>query len=125
MSGNYYKKLTPEEEMIIVNGGTEPPFHNEYYNHFEKGMYVCRRCDQPLFRSDDKFHSDCGWPSFDDEIPGSVIKIPDKDGVRTEIRCSRCGAHLGHIFYGEGYTFKNRRYCVNSLSILFIRDKHD
>ena len=125
MKGKYYRKLTPEEERIIVYGGTERPFLNEYYNHFEKGIYVCRRCDSPLFKSEYKFHSDCGWPSFDDEIPGSVLKLPDKDGIRTEIRCKNCGAHLGHIFYGEGFTSKNTRYCVNSLSILFVPDKNE
>lgn len=115
-----YRKLTKEEEQVIVNKGTEMPFTGEYLYNFEKGMYVCKRCGAPLYKSEAKFKSDCGWPSFDSEIEGAVKKIPDPDGERTEIQCSKCGAHLGHVFYGEGYTEKNTRHCVNSISVIFI-----
>lgn len=117
-----YNKLTPEEERIIVNKGTEAPFSGEYNDFFKKGIYVCRRCDNPLYTSEAKFKSGCGWPSFDDEIKGSVKRIPDADGTKTEIICAKCGGHLGHIFEGERFTKKNLRHCVNSLSIKFIKD---
>ena len=111
--------LIPEEERIIVHGGTEPPFSGKYVNEFSDGTYRCRRCGRELYRSENKFTSGCGWPSFDAEIDGSVEYFPDSDGSRTEIRCAGCGAHLGHVFTGEGMTPGNVRHCVNSLSLDF------
>jgi methionine-R-sulfoxide reductase len=118
-----YKKLTTEEERVIVNKGTEMPFTGKYYAFWDKGTYVCKRCGAALYRSESKFEADCGWPSFDDEIPGAVKRSVDADGVRTEITCANCGAHLGHVFLGEGFTKKNTRHCVNSISMDFIPDK--
>lgn len=120
-----YKKLTPEEELVIVHKGTEMPFTGKYYTFWDHGTYVCKRCLAPLYRSENKFKSDCGWPSFDDEIPGSVNRTTDADGVRTEITCSNCDAHLGHVFFGEGFTEKNVRHCVNSISIDFVPYRKD
>ncbi|MFH1716308.1 MAG: bifunctional methionine sulfoxide reductase B/A protein [Planctomycetota bacterium] len=115
-----YKKLTPEEERVIVNKGTEAPFTGKYDNHFEKGIYTCKRCGAKLYESASKFKSSCGWPSFDDEVKGAVKRVPDRDGIRSEIICAACGAHLGHVFTGEGLTSKNIRHCVNSISMEFI-----
>jgi len=115
-----FNKLTPEEETIIIHKETEKPFSGKYYKHTEKGEYICKRCNATLFTSEDKFDSNCGWPSFDDYILGSVKRQPDKDGIRTEIICNNCGGHLGHVFVGEKLTPKNTRYCVNSLSLNFI-----
>ena len=116
-------ELTKEEESVIVHKGTEKPFTGKYYAFWERGTYVCKRCGTPLYRSENKFESDCGWPSFDDEIQGTVKRLPDPDGVRTEIQCANCGAHLGHVFKGEGFTKKDTRHCVNSISMNFIPDK--
>jgi peptide methionine sulfoxide reductase msrA/msrB len=115
-----YRKLTPEEQRVILRKGTEAPFSGEYNGHFEKGVYTCKQCGAELFESSSKFRSQCGWPSFDEQIPGHVKWQPDPDGRRTEIICANCGAHLGHVFRGEHLTAKNTRYCVNSISMDFI-----
>ena len=115
-----YNKLTPQEEKVMLFKATDRPFTGDYYLKKDTGTYVCRRCNAALYRSADKFEAHCGWPSFDDEIKGSVKRIPDADGMRTEIVCSNCGGHLGHVFLGEGFTAKNTRHCVNTSSLKFI-----
>jgi peptide-methionine (R)-S-oxide reductase len=115
-----HNELTPEERHVIEQKGTERPFTGEYDDFFEAGTYVCRRCEAPLYRSDDKFQAHCGWPAFDDEIAGAVRRLPDPDGMRVEIECANCGGHLGHVFAGERLTEKDTRHCVNSLSMRFV-----
>jgi peptide-methionine (R)-S-oxide reductase len=115
-----YNKLTPVEKKVIEEKATEPPFTGEYDDFFEDGTFICRRCNAPLFSSKSKFDAGCGWPAFDDSFRKSIIRIPDPDGIRSEIECTNCGGHLGHEFVGEGLTGKNTRECVNSLSIRFI-----
>lgn len=115
-----YNKLTPEEHAVIEDKATEAPFSGKYNDFYKSGVYICKKCGQKLFTSEAKFKSGCGWPSFDDHFKGAVKRVPDADGVRTEIVCANCGAHLGHVFEGEGHTPKDTRHCVNSLSIKFV-----
>lgn len=113
-------KLTPEEKHVIIDKGTEPPFTGEYDDFYKEGVFICRQCNAPLFSSKAKFDAHCGWPAFDKNFPNAVKRVPDSDGVRTEIQCASCGAHLGHVFEGENLTPANTRHCVNSLSIRFV-----
>ena len=115
-----YNILTPQQQYVIINKGTDRAFTGDYYDKTDKGLYICRQCNAPLYESTDKFESHCGWPSFDQEIKGSVIRVPDADGQRVEIICSNCKGHLGHVFVGEGFTDKDTRHCVNTSSIQFI-----
>lgn len=118
-----YNKLSQEERRVIEDKGTELPFSGEYNNFFKEGTYFCKKCDTALYKSENKFKSSCGWPSFDEEIKDKIKKIPDIDGVRVEIVCATCYGHLGHIFEGEGFTNKNVRHCVNSISLKFQEDE--
>lgn len=115
-----YNTLTDKEQDVILHKGTEMPFTGKYDKNTSEGTYICKNCNAPLYMSSDKFDSSCGWPSFDDEIKNAVKKIPDADGRRTEIVCNNCKGHLGHVFYGEGFTNKSTRHCVNSISMVFI-----
>jgi methionine-R-sulfoxide reductase len=122
-NNSQHKTLTKDEESVIIHKATETPFTGKFYAFWEKGTYICKRCNAPLYHSENKFEANCGWPSFDEEIPVAVKRTPDPDGVRTEISCARCGGHLGHVFIGEGFTGKNTRHCVNSISMEFIPGK--
>jgi peptide-methionine (R)-S-oxide reductase len=115
-----YNELTTEERSVIEDKGTERPYTGEYDDFYKEGTYICRRCNNPLFESRAKFDVGCGWPSFDEHFEGAVKWLPDEDGIRTEIECANCNAHLGHVFTGEKITEKDTRHCVNSLSIRFI-----
>ena len=119
MTDKPYRRLTPEEHRVIIDKGTEYPFTGEYEDFDGVGTYHCKQCGTALYRSKDKFNAHCGWPAFDDEIPGAVKRIMDADGRRVEIVCHHCDGHLGHVFEGEGFTVKNTRHCVNSISMVF------
>ena len=115
-----FNPLNDAEQHVILRKGTERPFTGEYTDLKTTGTFICRQCNLPIYRSDDKFESRCGWPSFDESLGDSVQRVPDADGRRTEIVCANCGGHLGHVFEGEGFTPKNTRHCVNSISMRFI-----
>ena len=121
MNNSMYNKLSSEESFVIEHKGTEPPFSGEFDNFYKSGTYSCRRCNADLYYSKYKFDAHCGWPAFDKEISGAVTRVPDPDGVRTEISCANCEGHLGHVFIGEHYTETNTRHCVNSLSMKFMK----
>lgn len=125
MESKKYNELTEEEAYVLLRKGTERPFTGTLLNVQEPGTYICKQCDAPLYRSEDKFDAHCGWPSFDDEISGAVRREIDADGRRIEILCANCGGHLGHVFEGERFTPKNTRHCVNSLSMKFVSSKTD
>lgn len=125
MTDRKMEPLTAEEEKVIKQKATETPFSGKYDDFFERGIYICRQCGRPLFKSKSKFRSGCGWPSFDEAIEGAVNELSDADGYRTEIQCAACGAHLGHVFRGEKFTEKNTRHCVNSISMRFIPDEQE
>jgi peptide-methionine (R)-S-oxide reductase len=120
MNQGEHNELSPEERFVIESKGTERPFSGEYDDFFEAGTYTCRRCNAELYRAEDKFDAHCGWPAFDQGIAGAVTRLPDPDGHRTEIGCTQCGAHLGHVFLGERLTATNTRHCVNSISMKFV-----
>ena len=125
MDNSSYNTLSPEERFVIEGRGTEPPFSGEYDDFYEAGTYLCRRCNAELYQSVDKFDAHCGWPAFDKETPGAVIRLPAPDGERIEIACANCGGHLGHLFIGERFTESNTRHCVNSLSMMFLKAEQD
>ena len=120
MDKSTYNPLSAEERRVIEGKGTERAFSGEYDDFYEKGVYLCRRCNAELYRSDDKFDAHCGWPAFDQEIPEAVTHLPDPDGMRIEVECANCGGHLGHVFIGERLTPTNARHCINSLSMKFV-----
>jgi len=120
MKTSNYNRLSPEERFVIEGKGTERPFTGEYDDFYKVGVYVCRRCEAELYLSDDKFDAHCGWPAFDQEIPGAVNRLPDPDGMRIEVECANCSGHLGHVFLGEKFTPTNARHCINSLSMKFV-----
>ncbi len=120
-----FNKLKGLAARVVNSKDTERAFTGEFWNHKAEGTYICKKCNCPLYRSSSKFDSHCGWPSFDDEIAGTVTRIPDKDGLRTEIVCTNCGGHLGHVFLGEQFTQKNTRHCVNSVSINFVPEEEE